>query len=58
MKTLNSIVSRFVNEEEGLETVEYAVIAALITGAAIVTITSLGTAVTDKFKTLLTDLGG
>ena len=56
MKTLNNIVSRFLKEEAGLETVEYAVIAALITGAAIVAITSLGTKVAAKFNTLVTEL--
>ncbi len=56
MKTLSNIVSRFVNEEAGLETVEYAVIAALITGAAIVAITSVGTKVAAKFNTLVTQL--
>jgi Flp pilus assembly pilin Flp len=56
MKTLNSIVSRFLNEEAGLETVEYAVIAALITGAAIVAITAVGGKVAAKFNTLVTQL--
>jgi Flp pilus assembly pilin Flp len=56
MKTLNNTISRFVSEEAGLETVEYAVIAALITGAAIVAITSLGTKVAAKFNTLVTQL--
>jgi Flp pilus assembly pilin Flp len=56
MKTLNNMVSRFLNEEAGLETVEYAVIAALITGAAIVAITALGTKVAAKFNLLVTDL--
>lgn len=57
MKTLNNTISRFAKEEAGLETVEYAVIAALITGAAIVAITSLGTAVAAKFNALVTALG-
>ena len=53
MKT-NKLISRFLNEEHGLETVEYAVIAALITGAAIVAITALGTQVAAKFNSLVT----
>ena len=56
MKTLNNIVHRFLNDEEGLETVEYAVIAALITGASIVAITSVGTKVAAKLNTLVTQL--
>jgi pilus assembly protein Flp/PilA len=56
VKTVNNIISRFVDEDKGLETVEYAVIAALITGAAIVAITALGTQVAAKFNTLVTEL--
>ena len=54
MKT--TLIGRFVNEEAGLETVEYAVIAALITGAAIVAITALGVKVAAKFNALVTSL--
>ena len=56
MKTLNNVISRFLHEEAGLETVEYAVIAALITGAAIVAITALGTQVAAKFTDLVSKL--
>jgi Flp pilus assembly pilin Flp len=56
VKTFNKIVSGFLNDEKGLETVEYAVIAALITGAAIVAITALGTQVAAKFNQLVTSL--
>ena len=56
MKTFKNTISRFFKDEQGLETVEYAVIAALITGAAIVAITALGGKVTDKFNTLVTAL--
>ena len=48
----------FVKDEEGLETVEYAIIAALITLGAIATIGSIGTNVGNKFTALLTALGG
>ena len=54
MKAVNNVISRFLNEEQGLETVEYAVIAAMITGAAIVAITALGTQVAAKFNQLVT----
>ena len=56
MKTISNTIRRFVREDQGLETVEYAVIAALITGAAIVAITALGTQVAAKFNTLVTEL--
>jgi pilus assembly protein Flp/PilA len=48
----------FIKDEEGLETVEYAIIGALITLAAIVTITSVGTQVNTRFQQMLTALGG
>jgi Flp pilus assembly pilin Flp len=56
MKALDKIVRRFFNDEAGLETIEYAVIAALITGAAIVAITQVGAQVAAKFNTLVTQL--
>jgi pilus assembly protein Flp/PilA len=49
---------KFIKDEEGLETVEYAIIGALITLAAIVTITSVGTQVNTRFQQMLTALGG
>ena len=55
---MKSIIKKFVSDERGLETVEYAVIAALITLAAIATITSVGLAVNAKLDVLLDKLGG
>ena len=52
MKTL----MRFVRDERGLETVEYAIIAGLIVVGTIVTITSIGTYVKNKFDALNTAL--
>ena len=53
MKTMTNTLKSFLTNEQGLETVEYAVIAALITGAAIVAITALGTAVAAQFNILV-----
>jgi pilus assembly protein Flp/PilA len=50
------LVKRFIAEEKGLETVEYAIIAALITIAAILAITAVGTSVSAKFNLLNTKL--
>ena len=47
------IVKRFVKDERGLETVEYAIIAALITIGAIVTIGLVGDEVAARFNDLL-----
>lgn len=52
MKRMGRIIKRFVSDEKGLETVEYAIIAALITLAAIATITLVGIHVNDKFLEL------
>jgi Flp pilus assembly pilin Flp len=56
MKALSNLLKRFVADQQGLETVEYAIIAALITGAAILAITSLGGAVAAKFNDLVSKL--
>ena len=55
---MTHILKSFIADEKGLETVEYAVIAALITLGAIVTIGFVGTAVNNKFNELLVALGG
>lgn len=46
------IAKRFVKDERGLETVEYAIIAGLIVVGTIVTIASIGTWVSAKFTAL------
>ena len=51
MKALK-MLKRFVCEEDGLETVEYAIIAALITVGAIATIASVGFWVNARFEDL------
>ena len=55
---MKDLMKRFFKDERGLETVEYAIIAGLITVAAIATITLVGTQVNSKFNELLTALGG
>jgi len=52
MRAIGRTMRRFVRDERGLETVEYAIIAALITLAAIATITSVGFLVNQKFVEL------
>jgi len=52
MKVL-SIVKRFAREERGMETVEWAVMAALIVGGLVLAVTTLG----GDIKTQLTNLG-
>ena len=51
------IAKRFVKDERGLETVEYAIIAGLIVVGTIATIASIGVWVNAKFVSLNTTLG-
>ena len=51
------LVKRFIKDEKGLETVEYAVITGLIVAATITAIGILGGWVTTQFETVNTNLG-
>ena len=55
---MKEVMKKFFKDERGLETVEYAIIAGLISIAAIATITLVGAQVNAKFSELLTALGG
>jgi len=50
-------VKRFIQDERGLETVEYAIIAGLIVVGTIATILAIGAWVNTKFNALNTALG-
>lgn len=49
---IRGIIRRFLRDERGLEVVEYAVIAGLITLAAAATITAVGLLTHEKFSML------
>lgn len=49
---------RFLKEEDGPTTVEYALMLALIVLAAAAAISALGTSVSDVFEKIATDMGG
>jgi pilus assembly protein Flp/PilA len=49
---MKSLIQKFWNDERGLETVEYAIIAGLIVVGIIVTVTAIGTLVAGKFEAL------
>ena len=51
-----STLKNFVNNEQGLETVEYAIITGLIVAGVIATIAAIGTWVSTKFTSLKTAL--
>lgn len=57
MKALGAIAAKFRCDERGLETVEYAIISGLITGAAIVAISAIGLWVAAQFGFFQTTLG-
>ena len=56
MKTLK-VLKRFIKDEKGLETVEYAIITGLIVAATITAIGILGGWVTDQFERVNTEVG-
>jgi Flp pilus assembly pilin Flp len=52
-----STIKRFIKDEQGLETVEYAIIAGLIVVGVVTAITAIGIWVRTQFVDLQTDLG-
>ena len=56
MSTTYNLFRKFVTDEQGLETVEYAVIAGLIVVGAIATISAIGFWVATRFQQLETAL--
>lgn len=53
-----TMAKRFLVADDGLETVEYAIIAGLIVVGVIATVVSIGTWVSGKFTALNTGLAG
>jgi len=52
-----NLMKKFVADEKGLETVEYAIITGLIVAAAITAIGAIGVWVANQFTGLQTELG-
>ena len=57
MARMARVVERFVSDESGLETVEYAIIAGIIVAASVASIIAIGVWVAAKFAALETALG-
>ena len=55
---MKAILRGLVWEEEGLETIEYAIISGIIVVGVLATLVSIGTWVQGKFTTLNTGLAG
>jgi pilus assembly protein Flp/PilA len=51
------LIKRFLDDERGLETVEYAIIAGLIVSGLVAVVVAIGSWVQGRFQTLQTDLG-
>jgi Flp pilus assembly pilin Flp len=51
------LAKRFLQDEQGLETVEYAIIAGLVVSGLVAIIASIGTWVKAQFTTLQTNVG-
>ncbi len=51
------MLKRFIRDEQGLETVEYAIILGLIVVLTITLISQLGTWVRDRFQTVVDTVG-
>ena len=58
MNTFITSIKRFVREEEGLTTVEYAVAGALISVAVVAAFTALGTQVSTTLGTITAAVAG
>ena len=54
---MNGTLKRFIVDESGLETVEYAILTGLIVAGVVLTIVALGGWVKGQFDGLKTDLG-
>jgi Flp pilus assembly pilin Flp len=51
------LAKRFLHDERGLETVEYAIIAGLVVSGLVAVIAAIGTWVKSQFDTLKTNVG-
>jgi len=56
MKNLYNGLVRFINDEEGVTAIEYALIAALIAVVIITTVTTVGTDISSVFSKIATEL--
>ena len=54
---MKNTLKQFLNDEAGLETVEYAIISGLIVAGLVAIVTAIGAWVNGQFTALQTDLG-
>ncbi|MBF7728654.1 Flp family type IVb pilin [Pseudomonas sp. N040] len=58
LQMIKTAVLKFLQDEEGLTTVEYAVAGALVAGATVIAFTDLGTAVANAITDLTDAING
>lgn len=58
MKKIKKSIKKFVSDETGLTTVEYAVAGALVAATVVLAFTNLGGAVSTKLGQMATAIGG
>jgi pilus assembly protein Flp/PilA len=58
MKTIINAINGFVRNDEGQDLIEYALLAGLVALAATVAMTNVGSAISDKFDDVATELNG
>ncbi|WP_223530366.1 Flp family type IVb pilin [Pseudomonas sp. GL-R-19] len=58
MQTIKASVVKFINDEDGLTVVEYAVAGGLVTALVVGIFSTLGTAVQTKMQALCTAING
>lgn len=56
MKNISLKIKKFIRDEDGLTTVEYAVAGALVAAALVTAFTDLGVAVQDRLKQLASEI--
>ena len=54
---MKSLLNSFLKDEQGLETVEYAIIAGLVVAGLVAVVAAIGAWVKTQFGTLKTELG-
>ena len=55
---MNDLLKRLAGEQDGATMVEYALMVALIGAALVTVVTALGTAISGKFTSVSTTIGG
>jgi pilus assembly protein Flp/PilA len=58
MRKFNTVFASFISDESGQDLIEYSLVAALLSCAAIATLQSVATSITSVFTSITTQLSG